>query len=133
MADKNEQSRGLTVKVDVDVSEALTGLKAVQREAKKAAQALREVEAALEVEAEVYRVKEHASQPGVGVVINDETGTAVRFFNLSLFSTKSLYEELARRKGVKEHVVEPSSRVEMMFDKKQVFVEGPARILVNVD
>ncbi|MCG7345325.1 hypothetical protein MHZ92_14390 [Sporosarcina sp. ACRSL] len=43
-ADKD--ARGLTVKIDVDVAEALTGLKAVQREAKKAAQALREVEAA---------------------------------------------------------------------------------------
>lgn len=35
---------GLTVKLDLDVSEAITGLKAVQREAKKAAQDLREVE-----------------------------------------------------------------------------------------
>lgn len=35
----------VTVKVDVDVSEALTALKAVQREARKAAQALRELEA----------------------------------------------------------------------------------------
>lgn len=37
----------LSTKVDVDVSEALTGLKALQREAKKAAQALRELEATL--------------------------------------------------------------------------------------
>jgi hypothetical protein len=35
--------RELTVKVDVDVSDALTGLKAIQREAKKATQALREL------------------------------------------------------------------------------------------
>lgn len=43
MADK--QSRGdLTVKIDVDVSEALTGLKAVQREAREATKALRELE-----------------------------------------------------------------------------------------
>lgn len=46
MADK--QSRGsigsLNVKVSVDVSEALTGLKAVQREAKKAVKELRELE-----------------------------------------------------------------------------------------
>lgn len=37
----------VTVKVDVDVSEALTALKAVQREARKAAQALRELETTL--------------------------------------------------------------------------------------
>lgn len=36
---------GLTVKLDVDVSEAIAGLKAVQREAKKATQELRELEA----------------------------------------------------------------------------------------
>jgi hypothetical protein len=44
MADN--KSRGLTVKVDVDVSEALTGLKALQREAKAATKALRELEEA---------------------------------------------------------------------------------------
>lgn len=36
----------LTVKVDVDIAEVIRGLKAVQREAKKAAQALRDLEAA---------------------------------------------------------------------------------------
>lgn len=45
MADnKNEVSRALSIKVDVDISEALTGLKALQREAKKAAKELRELE-----------------------------------------------------------------------------------------
>ncbi|KQL18843.1 BC1881 family protein [Cytobacillus solani] len=44
MADN--QSRELSIAVKVDVSEALTGLKAIQREAKKATQALRELEAA---------------------------------------------------------------------------------------
>lgn len=38
--------KDLTVRINVDVSEALTGLKAIQREAKKATQALRELEAA---------------------------------------------------------------------------------------
>ncbi|MGF9711640.1 hypothetical protein [Paenibacillus naphthalenovorans] len=47
MACENETQRGvsgLTVRVNVDVSEAIVGLKAVQREAKRAAAALREVE-----------------------------------------------------------------------------------------
>lgn len=45
MAENERKSIGdLTIKVDVDISEALTGLKAVQREAKKAAQALRGLE-----------------------------------------------------------------------------------------
>lgn len=38
----------MPVKVDVDVSEALTGLKALQREAKKATQALAELESQME-------------------------------------------------------------------------------------
>lgn len=40
-----ESIGNMKVKIDVDVSEALTGLKAVQREAKKATQALAEFEA----------------------------------------------------------------------------------------
>ncbi|MCO0597385.1 hypothetical protein NGI46_07880 [Peribacillus butanolivorans] len=47
MADKQtNQSRelpNLNVKVDIDVAEALTGLKALQREAKKATQAMAEL------------------------------------------------------------------------------------------
>jgi hypothetical protein len=47
MADfKSREVGSLHVKVDVDVSDALTGLKALQREAKKATQALRELEEA---------------------------------------------------------------------------------------
>lgn len=38
------KTSALSVKVNIDVSEALTGLKAVQREAKKVAQAMRELE-----------------------------------------------------------------------------------------
>lgn len=51
MAGLNEQSRevgSLYVKVDIDVSEALTGLKAIQREAREATKALRELENAQE-------------------------------------------------------------------------------------
>ena len=47
MADFKKESREvgeLHVKVNVDVSEALTGLKAIQREARDAAKALRELE-----------------------------------------------------------------------------------------
>ena len=77
MADLNEKSRGsdekrsvgeLTVKVNVDVSEALTGLKALQREARKAVQLLRE----LENEAEVEEIE---VGPGdVVIYYNDENG-----------------------------------------------------------
>lgn len=42
--------RKKAVKIDVDVSEALTGLKAIQREARDAAKALRELEEAQMIE-----------------------------------------------------------------------------------
>lgn len=49
MAGNKEQSReGITVKIDVEVSEAITGLKAVQREARLASKELRELESAAE-------------------------------------------------------------------------------------
>lgn len=44
---KRKKAGELTVKIDVDVSEALTGLKAIQREARDAVKALRELEAEL--------------------------------------------------------------------------------------
>jgi hypothetical protein len=46
----------LSIKVDVDVSEALTGLKAIQREAKEATKALRELEATKNSEPNVINV-----------------------------------------------------------------------------
>lgn len=52
MADN--KSRELSIKVNVDISEALTGLKAIQREAKKATQALRELEEAADGKAIRY-------------------------------------------------------------------------------
>jgi arsenate reductase-like glutaredoxin family protein len=48
----------LTVKLDVDASDAITALKAIQREARKATQALREFESeASRLEAEVAKAK----------------------------------------------------------------------------
>lgn len=46
MAQNQRVLSDLNVKVDVDIAEAIRGLKAIQREAKKATQALRELEAA---------------------------------------------------------------------------------------
>ncbi|WP_144666626.1 hypothetical protein [Bacillus altitudinis] len=49
MAENKRESVGnLNVKVDVDVSEAIKGLKAVQRAAKDATKALAELEAAMQ-------------------------------------------------------------------------------------
>ena len=50
----SKKENTLTVTVDVDVSEALTGLKALQREAKEATKALRELEAEAKREFNVH-------------------------------------------------------------------------------
>ncbi|EGI2114784.1 hypothetical protein FH832_002847 [Listeria monocytogenes] len=55
MADN--QSR-VSININVEVSEALTGLKAIQREAKKATQALRELE-----EAQQYNITININEP----------------------------------------------------------------------
>lgn len=41
-----QSTRELNVNINVDITETIRGLKAIQREAKKAAQALRELESA---------------------------------------------------------------------------------------
>jgi hypothetical protein len=52
----NEEKSKLTIKIDVDVSEAITGLKAIQREAKEATKALRELEVTKNSEPNVINI-----------------------------------------------------------------------------
>jgi hypothetical protein len=53
---------------------------------------------------------------------------------LSEYSTKELYEELLKREGIREIQVGMGERVEI-FDKRGSldWVEGPARLLINID
>lgn len=53
---------------------------------------------------------------------------------LSEYSTKELYEELLKREGIREIKVGMGERVEI-FDKHGSldWVEGPARLLINID
>jgi hypothetical protein len=53
---------------------------------------------------------------------------------LSEYSTKELYEELLKREGIREIKVGMGERVEI-FDKHGSldYVEGPARLLINID
>ncbi len=113
MADENK-SRELTMKLDVDCSEALTGLKAIQREAKKATQALKELEA-----------QESGTIHGVDYA---------KDVLIERMTTKELHEELARREGVTEYVLDPEETAEIATDGRWLGeAEGPARIVVNCD
>lgn len=97
-AEEGVDFSAVTLSVNVNVSEALTGLKALQREAKEATKALRELEnVKVEDDSHEYRVKEHAWQSGTGVVIDDTVGKPIKFFDIKIFSTDSLKEELERR------------------------------------
>jgi len=107
MTDK--MSRGLSVKVDVDVSEALTGLKALQREAKKATQELRELE-----------------------TVRGDIST------LTHVPTCELQRELERREGVTTYKLGSygtyaNLRMVSADGGDSVFIEGPAIVTVNVD
>lgn len=68
LAEKHRESNVMNIgslTVNIDVSEALVGLKAIQREAKKATQALRELEAAqssAEFDEEYRRVSDRIAE-----------------------------------------------------------------------
>lgn len=155
----------LTVKisVDVDVSDAITGLKAVQREAKEATKALRGVEAqsgdvSITIDGEAIakslykpiRASEFRdAAEGAWMAVN-----ALKFFGkrpvtdggdgpqlyisdkreIFEFTTNELADELAEREGVVEYCVEPYSHATIEFSNGQsAYVSGPARIAVNTD
>ena len=58
---EREKPGKLTIKVDVDVEDAIRALKAVQREARKATQALRELEKAAAKVTEEYEIKAYGT------------------------------------------------------------------------
>lgn len=91
-------SHGLSVKLNVDVSDALTGLKAVQREAKMATRAVAELG---EADKANIRLKNHAMHPDFVIAIDDSTGKIVGSIDaLKGFPTADLVKEVARREGV---------------------------------
>jgi hypothetical protein len=80
-SDKNT----LSIKVDVDVSEALTGLKAVQREAKEAAKALRELESAVLHKGEVILPKNQVARNTNWTVVQASKTEGASFDELDTF------------------------------------------------
>ncbi|QIG62606.1 hypothetical protein [Sporosarcina phage Lietuvens] len=124
-------TNGITVKIGVDVSEALTGLKAVQREARKASQELRELETAYEEGGKRFYTKWKQSK--------DDECSDVQTVCLSDVPTKYLTRELGKRDGVVEYPIEAHAmRATTHFYGDDGFgysvnVDGPACILVNKD
>lgn len=119
-------AKEVTVKVSVDVSEALSGLKAVQREARKASQVLRELETMYESEGKRYYTRWNQSE--------DDECFNIHEVCLSDIPTKYLHRELIKREGVKEYVIDAhDDRNVLYINGQNIFVGGPARIVVNTD
>lgn len=73
----------VSVRIDVDVTEALTGLKAVQREAREAAKALRELEAEIASSKEIDRLADfilanYPDEPGSNGTSESAVDVAIR-------------------------------------------------------
>lgn len=81
--DPRKKASEITVRIDVDVSEALTGLKAVQREAKKAAQEMKALEQA-NAQAKDIEVLGVLSYKGVEFEITDIYEKGPNFVSLNL-------------------------------------------------
>ena len=123
-ARKVRKAGELTVEVNVDVSEALTGLKALQREAKKATQELRELE----------------TQIGSGYIRKETVGevSLLEIGDLSKVPTCELQHELERREGVVSYVIPPHAPTSKLiiddgWDGTIVRIEGPAIVTINKD
>lgn len=128
-AEEGKDFSALTVKIDVDVSEAITGLKAVQREAKKAAQAIRELETYYGEDGKNFYVKWR--QQG-------EDCTDIREVCMTDIPTCYLQRELEKREGVTTYKLGSygtyaNMRMVSADGGDSVLIEGPAIITVNID
>jgi hypothetical protein len=109
--------RDITLHLDVDVSDALTGLKALRREADAAVRTLKKLDEYRDAMEELQAV------PGC----------------LSAYSTKELTDELANRAGVKKVVLASMGYAFLTSDEYGIGrltsdeITGPARILIIKD
>jgi hypothetical protein len=122
-----------TITVDVDTSEAVAGLKRLQRHARETTKALREVE-------------EATKQPDIAVTFGGEKiGIATHTEDVRVdqryvgdLTTAELADELARREGVNEYVVDEHGGKATLFidngtEGSNTPIDGPARIVVDRD
>lgn len=107
----------LTVKLDVDASDAIRALKALQREARKATQALRELESYYESEGKRFYTK--WKQQGEEVF-------DVQTIVISDIPTSILKRELAQR----EHFVEIDEAAKAKLHEQ--IIKSPTNITINV-
>lgn len=119
MAKLSEESKHLTLKVNIDTEDAVRSLKSLQRKARDVAKELRGLERREKTASYVDSMDEPVQQA------------------LKRFSTKELTDELASRNGVKQFVVYPNGTMDISIDNQeegeQERFTGPAIILVNQD
>lgn len=106
----DKTASGLSMKVNIDVSEALTGLKALGREAKSTMAALKELSSFLDE--------------------NEHVAKAL----ISVFKTEELHEELKKREGVTEFLLPAHQTCNITYNGGcGEPITGPARIIINKD
>jgi hypothetical protein len=98
----------ITLRLDVDVSDALTGLKALRREADAAVRALKKLDEHRDALAELQAI------PGC----------------LSVYTTEELVDELLRREGVRGFTLSERYGFSVDDGKNRGDFIGPARIVV---
>lgn len=120
------------VKVDIKVNteEIIKDLKSVQREARKATQAIRELETMYATEDGRFYVKWNQDE-------NDNC-TNIQTTRLSEIPTKYLQRELSKRQGVQTYTIAPHGAyaklsVDNGFEGFTELIEGSAIITVNKD
>lgn len=127
--EKRENAGDLSITINADVGDAITGFKALQRELRKTTKEARELESAYE---------DLAKKMGEGTADSARL-SAKSLERLASASTKELHEELAKREGVEEYTVLPHGDIAALTVNNDVAgsydvtIDGPARILVNKD
>ncbi|MFS0562605.1 BC1881 family protein [Terribacillus sp. 179-K 1B1 HS] len=133
LAEETNKNGQVTMKIGLDVSEALTGLKAVERQAKAAKRAVAELE---DGSYAVTRRWDGEGGKDTDYVYNYPLNIPKQ---LSDYSTKELADELAKREGIEEFEVKPhEGYATIAFSNgldvsNMLRVDGPARIVVNRD
>jgi hypothetical protein len=125
----------LACKIEVDADGAITALKALQREARKATQALRELEAEV---AKAKTTNITVNIPNITVKDDADIKNIAKMLAEKLSSTKTLHETLVKREGVEEYTVDAhGGYAKISIDNGEsganIIVEGPAKIVVNRD
>jgi hypothetical protein len=160
MAKLSEENGQVTIKINVDTSDAVNSIKKLQRVARESVRQLKEVESlsrSISYDKEMHLKKALDLLPGeidkkegsmvhtilkatIYSLYEDDlkpSGKSPLINDIESFSTKELTDELAKREGIRNFTVEPYGKLAIFVDNgkdgdREMFT-GPAIVLVNQD